>query len=237
VDGLAQGIAGVLKETGTYFIGGDLGVAPSFRYTGSVIGRLEGTPLLRSGAKVGDGIFLTGQIGLGNVEAALKLYGENQLIKQLTRSWKNIFQLRYKEAEIIKKYSHCCIDTSDGVYNALQAVSEMSQTGFIVEDLPYLKSGLLLAKVLGVAKEILFLGECGEYELLFTLSKDSEEEFSQEAQEKKLSFQRIGEVTQQDTRMLREKDKEIDLRDYALKARDYTDPKEYLRKALEFLNR
>jgi thiamine-monophosphate kinase len=113
----------------------------------------------------------------------------------------------------------------------------MSQTGFIVEDLPYLKSGLLLAKVLGVAKEILFLGECGEYELLFTLSKDSEEEFSQEAQEKKLSFQRIGEVTQQDTRMLREKDKEIDLRDYALKARDYTDPKEYLRKALEFLNR
>jgi thiamine-monophosphate kinase len=137
---------------------------------------------------------------------------------------------------MIKKYSHCCIDTSDGVCNALQTVSEMSQTGFIVEDLPYLKSGLLLAKALNIAKELLFLGECGEYELLFTLSRDSEEEFSQEAQKKKLSFQRIGEVRPQDTRLLRKKDKEIDLTGYALKARDYTDPKEYLHEVLEFLN-
>jgi thiamine-monophosphate kinase len=148
-----------------------------------------------------------------------------------------MFQLRYKEAEIIKQYSRCCIDTSDGVCNALKAISEMSETGFIVGDLPYVGSGLLLAEALGIPKELLFLGECGEYELLFTLSRDSEEKFSKEAQEKSLSFWRIGEVTKQDTKLLRGNDKEIDLTSYALKARDYKDPKEYLREVIEFLKR
>lgn len=235
MEGLAQGIAGVLKETGTAFLGGDMGVSPKWRYTGSVIGVLEGPPLLRSNAKVGEGIFVTGQIGVGNVEAALKLYSGKQLLKQLGKNRKNLFQLRAKEAELIRKYSRCCIDTSDGVFNALQAVAEMSGTGFIIEELPYVKSGLLLAKALGIAKELLFLGECGEYELLFTLNRETQEEFSKEARKKKLSFQRIGQVTAKDTRLLLKKGREINLTNYALRARDFPDPQEYLREALEFL--
>lgn len=237
VDNLARGIAEVLKEMGVAFIGGDFGVSESWRYTGSVIGMLEGSPMLRSGAKVGDSIYITGSIGNGNVEAALKLYSEKRLIKQLTRGWKNLFQLRFKEAEIIKKYSYCCIDTSDGVFNALKAVSKMSGTGFVVGQLPYVKSGLLLAKALNIPKELLFLGECGEYELLFTLSKENEGEFIKEARDKRLIFQRIGEVTEQNTKLLRERDKEIDLTNYCFKARDYAEPKEYLREVLYFLRR
>lgn len=235
IDKLARGIAGVLTETGTSFIGGDLGVSPLWRYTGSVIGELKGPPLMRSGAGAGDGIFLTGRIGGGNVEAALKLYAGNPLIRRLARKWKILFKLRRQEAELIKKYSRCCIDTSDGVFNALQSVAEMSKTGFIAGNLPYVQSGLLLAKALNIPKELLFLGECGEYELLFTLPRETEEEFMREAREKSLFFTRIGEVTEQDTKLLREKDKEIDLTNYALKARDYQDPREYLRDVVGFL--
>ncbi len=231
------GIADVLKEAGAAFIGGDLGISRTWRYTGTVIGDLQGPPLLRSGAKVGDGIFLTGPVGRGNVEAALKLYSENQLVKQLTGGWKNSFRLRSKEAEVIKKYSSCCIDTSDGVFNALNTVAEMSRTGFAVGNLPYVKSGLLLATVLNIPKEVLFFGECGEYELLFTLCKGVEAEFLKEAQEKKLKFHRIGEVKEQGKKSLWEKDREIDLTTYDLRARDYQDPKEYLREAVNFLNR
>ncbi|HWQ40672.1 MAG TPA: AIR synthase related protein [Desulfosporosinus sp.] len=237
VEKLSLGIAQVLKDVGAAFIGGDFGISKTWRYTGSVIGDLEGPPLLRSGANVGDGIFVTGPIGSGNVEAALVLYGENPLVKHLTGKWKNAFRLRSKEAEVIKRYSCCCIDTSDGVFNALNSISELSKTGFSLRNLPYAKSGLLLGKALNIPKEVLFLGECGEYELLFTLSKGVEEEFINEAQEKKLKFYKLGEVKDQGIKSLLKRDGEIDLATYDLRARDHTDPKDYLRTVIDFLNR
>ena len=235
VEKMSLGIAEVLKEVGAAFIGGDFGISKTWRYTGSVIGDLEGPPMLRSGAKVGDGIFITGPIGSGNVEAALVMYAEKPFVKHLMGSWKNVFRLRNKEAEVIKRHSCCCIDTSDGMFNALNAISEMSGTGFVVGNLPYVKSGLFLAKALNLPKEILFLGECGEYELLFTLRKEAEEEFLTEAQEKKLKFYKIGEVKEQGNKSLLERGNKIDFISYDLRARDYTNPKDYLRTVVHFL--
>lgn len=235
VEKLSLGIAQVLKEVGAVFIGGDFGISKTWRYTGSVIGDLDGQAMLRSRAKVGDGIYITGRIGRGNVEAALKLYEQNILVKRLTGRWKNFFRLRSKEAEVIKRYSRCCIDTSDGVFNALGTISEMSRKGFVVNNLPYVKSGLLLAKTLNLPKEMLFLGECGEYELLFTLSKETEEEFDRAAREQKLTFYKLGEVKEQGIQSLWEREREIDLRTYTLRARDYADPKDYLRNVVDFL--
>lgn len=235
VEKLSLGIAGVLKEVGADFIGGDFGISKTWRYTASVIGDLEGPPLLRSGAKAGDGIFITGPIGRGNLEAAVVLYSEKPLVKKLTGRWKNPFRLRNREAELIKRYSCCCIDTSDGVLNALNAVAEMSKTGFFAGSLPYVKSGLVLAKALNIPKEMLFLGECGEYELLFTISKEVEEGFINEAQEQKLKFYKIGEVREEGIKVLEDKGKQLDLSSYNLRARDYTDPKDYLRAAAHFL--
>ncbi|MDO0824170.1 thiamine-phosphate kinase [Desulfosporosinus nitroreducens] len=237
VEKLSLGVAQVLKKVGATFIGGDFGISKTWRYTGSVIGDLEGQAMLRSGAKVGDGIFLTGPIGRGNVEAALKLYEQNLLVKHLAGRWKNSFQLRSKEAEVIKRYSRCCIDTSDGVFNALGSISEMSGTGFVVGSLPYVKSGLLLAKTLNLPKEMLFLGECGEYELLFTLGKEAEDDFLEEALKKKLTFYKIGEVKDPGIKSLWEKAREIDLRTYTLRARDWKDPRDYLRNVANFLTR
>jgi len=235
VEKLALGIAKVLKQAGAAFIGGDFGISPTWRYTGSVIGDLDGQAMLRSGAKVGDGIYLTGPIGRGNVEAALKLYEQNILVKHLTGPWKTFFRLRNKEAELIKQYSRCCIDTSDGVFNALGTISEMSGTGFVVGSLPYVKSGLLLAKTLNLPKEMLFLGECGEYELLFTLSKEVEDEFIGEAKKQNLTFHKLGEVKEEEIKSLWKRDRKIDLSSYALRARDFADPRDYLRNVVDYI--
>ncbi len=235
VSKLSLGIAQVLKDVGAAFIGGDFGTSKTWRYTGSVIGDLGGAPMLRSGAKVGDGIFVTGPIGSGNVEAALVLYAENPFVKHLTGRWKNAFRLRSQEADLIKRHSCCCIDTSDGVFNAINSISEMSKTGFVVDNLPYAKSGLFLAKALNIPKEVLFLGECGEYELLFTLSSEAERDFLNEAQEQKLKFYKLGEVKARGKKTLWKKDQEIDLATYDLSARDYPDPKDYLRAVVNFL--
>ncbi|MTI83171.1 MAG: thiamine-monophosphate kinase [Firmicutes bacterium] len=232
---LSLGIADVLKEAGASFIGGDFGISETWRYTGSVIGHLEDQPMLRSGAKAGDLIFISGPIGLGNVEAAFLLYSANPLIKNLTGKWKNYFRLRSREAHFIKRYSSCCIDTSDGVLNALNAVSEMSRTGFKLGNLPYTKSGLLLAKVLNMPKEGLFLGECGEYELLFTIRKEVAEEFLEQAKELQLKFYQIGEIKEHGSKMLSTAKKKIDLTTYNIRARDYQYTKEYLRDINNFL--
>ena len=235
VEKLSMGIADVLKEVGASFIGGDFGISGTWRYTGSVIGHLEGPPMLRSGAKVGDLVFISGEIGIGNIEAALKLYDENPLVRNIAKRWKNYFRLRSKEADLIKRYSSCCIDTSDGVFNALNAISEMSKTGFELGNLPYTKSGLLLAKVLSKPKEVLFLGECGEYELLFTISKEAYEEFFKKSKEMKLKFYKIGEIKEQGIKSLCAADRKIDLTTYHLRARDYQNTKEYLRDINNFL--
>ncbi|KJS16461.1 MAG: thiamine monophosphate kinase [Peptococcaceae bacterium BRH_c4b] len=235
VEKLSMGIADVLKEAGASFIGGDFGISGTWRYTGSVIGHLEGPPMLRSGAKVGDLIFISGEIGIGNIEAALKLYAGNPLVRNIAKRWKNYFRLRSKEADFIKRYSSCCIDTSDGVFNALNAISEMSKAGFELGDLPYKKSGLLLEKVMNIPKEVLFLGECGEYELLFTISNESYEEFIEESKEMKLQFYNIGEIKEQGSKSLWAADRKIDLTTYDLRARDYRDIKDYLRDIKNFL--
>lgn len=235
VEKLALGIAQVLKEYKTAFIGGDLGISRAWRYTASVLGDLEGGPLLRSGARVGEGIYLSGRIGKGNVEAGLTLFGGNPLLKGLTGRWKNYVSLRSREAELIKRYSRCCIDTSDGVFDALRAISEMSGTGFRVGSLSYAKRGLLLAKTLRLPKELLFLGECGEYELLFTLSKELEGEFLRAARQERLSFYKLGEVKEPGIQVLREEEREWDLKDYSLGARDYADPRDYLKGVMAYL--
>lgn len=235
VEKLSMGIADVLRQSETSFIGGDFGVSEIWRYTGSVIGELNGASMLRSGAKVGDVIFITGKIGLGNVEAALKLYSDNTILKSITNHFKNRFRLRNKEALFIKEYSRCCIDTSDGVYQALKTISSLSKTGFEVYNLPYENSGLLLAKLLNIPKELLFLAECGEYELLFTIDKELKEAFVKKAEEKGLTFYQLGKIQDIYTQYLYESEWKLDLSTYDIAARDYQQPKNYLTDVIEFV--
>lgn len=235
IDKLSAGIAEVLKKSNTDFIGGDLGSSDIWRYTGSVIGELQGEPLLRSSAAVGDYIFISGKIGLGNIEAALKLYSDNSLLKPITNKFKNLFSLRIREAELIKKYSRCCMDTSDGVFNTLNTICEISENGFEVRDLPYEKSGFVLSKLLRVPIELLFLGECGEYELLFTISKENYEEFLEKTKERGLTFYQIGEIKERNSKLLYVGDKSIDLSTFKLSARDYEDVKQYLKDVIDFV--
>ena len=231
VEQLAMGISDVLKKTGTFFIGGDISYADVWRYTGSIIGILNDKPILRKGSKINDDIFISGEIGSGNIEAALKLYSDYLL----SQNNKNMFTLRNKEAYLIRQYCNCCIDTSDGVYRALTTISDINKTGYELRGLPYRSDGILLADSLNLPKEMLFVGECGEYELLFTIDKEKSEVFLENAAEKNLKFYKIGEVREKGIKQLHTDNQVIDLGAYHLNARDYQDKKAYLKDILEFL--
>lgn len=235
IKSFSTGVASVLKKCQIGFLGGDFGKSKIWHYTGAVIGMLEGKPLLRRGAQPGDGIYLSGEIGAGNLEAFLKLYSEKTGVGKFSRLVKNRFPLRIKEAEHMKKYAHAAMDTSDGVFNALNSLSEMSGTGYEVGDLPYHKTGRTHAKLFKIPKTLLFLGECGEYELIFTVGPEDEENFLQGAREQELKFYKIGRVTDKGSRVLYEGTRKIDLSRLEIRARDFGDIEKYIQRLISFI--
>ncbi len=232
-----NGIKDVLTKYDTFFIGGDFGSSNSWNYTAMVIGVAKQNILLRSSAKVGDSIYISGKVGAGNLEAALKIYQENKKYKSIIKKIKNRFKIRKKEAALILKFSECCIDTSDGVFNAIKSISKMSKTGFELENIPYHKLGVLASKTISLPKTLLLLGESGEYELLFTLSKSREPDFIFQAKQEGLKFFKIGEIADEINMILKEKNKIIDLSNFNIWARNYNDINEYINNLAKFATR
>ncbi len=235
VSQLAKGIASVLNQCGIGFIGGDTGMANDWGYTGICLGSAH-NPLSRKGARAGDKIYLTGEIGAGNIEAAFTLYHQNKLVRLGSMFSENLFRLRATESAFIGQWASCCIDTSDGVFAALNTLSELNDLGYRAEKLPYPPSAKILCQLLQVPKEILFMGECGEYELLFALSPEKEEQFLQAARIAQLKFSPIGEFTpKSDGHWLNGEDRRYDLSQYTLSAREFISKEDYLNKLIDFL--
>jgi thiamine-monophosphate kinase len=231
---LSDGIASCLKQSGVSFIGGDLGFSERWHYTGIVLGEVQ-KPLSRLGAKAGDSIYITGDIGKGNLEAALKLYSANPALKLLTDRIILRFSLRNAESELIRNFANCCIDTSDGMLKALQTIAELNKVGFIVGNLPYSPEGLFATQLLGKPRELLFMGESGEYELLFTVSPETEQALLKEADLRKLDFHRIGQITGSPGLYLEGKNRTLDLQKFRFSARDWPDVGSYLDKLVKTL--
>jgi len=222
-----QGVADVLKKTGTNFMGGDFGKAKNWHYTASIIGKTGHRPLNRIGASMGDSIYLSGMIGRGNIEAALKIYSHDKRFKIISEIFKNRFHLRLEESKFISDYAACCIDTSDGAFNALNIISDINGLGYELSDLPYTNIGSIGALFTSFPKELLFLGEAGEYELLFTISPRDEEKFLQKANQKNFTFYKIGKMVDS-LKILFKKNGSIDLSHLHLRARDFNDHRKYL---------
>ncbi len=228
-----KGMKNVLAKANISYIGGDLSISNNWDCVTTVFGECNGNTLLRSNAENEDSIYITGKTGTGNFEAGLKLFKDNKFSKLI----KNKFNLRLKEFELIKKYSGCCIDTSDGVFNAIKTICKMSNKGCEINNLIFINNSKIFLKYYNLPILLLFLGECGEYELLFTINKNSEKTFQEEARKNKLKFYKLGKINKGKKIILNYENKILNLTNYNINARDYTDKKEYLKKIIEYLTR
>jgi len=235
IDSIARGISDVLDKCGAGFIGGDFGYSEKWNFTGVAIGEAD-KAVNRTGAKDGDLLYLTGQIGSGNFEAGSQFGSLAAGLGDLFERNPVVFPLTNKEADLVSKYASSCIDTSDGLFTSLSQLSELNHLGFIVSDIPYIPFGIELTEKLGLMKEVLFFGECGEYELLMAIPPENEDKLLSDAEDINSRLNKIGVLTSDDKRVLISGGKEMIINDYDIMARDYRDNIQYIQRLISYLS-
>jgi thiamine-monophosphate kinase len=191
VDEFYDGYFKLAKEFDVELIGGDVSKTPDKIVIDSIVlGEVKrGKAVLRSGAKVGDLIFVTGE--LGDASVGLKLLEENiQGFDEL-----KIRQLkpnpRIEEGQFLSKFATSMIDISDGLSSDLMHICQSSQVGakIYAEKIPTFKfKDKNLKSEIWNLESILNGGE--DFELLFTANpKKNSSIFSSR-------FSCIGEITQ-----------------------------------------
>ena len=166
---IMSGIDQCAEFCGTGVIGGDTKPGPGI-VAGTALGTLDGrAPLLRSGAKPGDIVAVTGPLGgpAAGFEAIDKGIdcpdAKERLYMPIPRVTEGII---LAESGIVSS----CMDLSDGIGTALNTICESSKVGIDIEyDFiprePFVEE---ISEKTGIPMEKLLLGWGGEYELLFT---------------------------------------------------------------------
>jgi|GEM_PF-444290 len=236
IQGLSRGIADVVSACGGCFAGGDIGRSTAWQYTGVALG-VSDRIITRKGAQPGDHLYLSGELGAGNFEAAFELLPRTRETSELFDSNRVSFPIRCNEARLIARYANACIDTSDGVLNALHTLSEVNGTGFRIDTLPYYAPGRILLETLGLALELLLAGECGEYELLCCIPPEREQDFLADARSSGFTFHRLGSVTESRIAVLHKNTHSLDLSDFTVCAREFRESRDYLHALIEYFER
>ncbi len=115
-----------LARYGAYLIGGDTNASREFVYSITMLGEIAGKPLKRGGAKDGDYVVLTGEIGsaaAGYLSAKKKLKPIEPEFERAQTEPKIDFKLCKK----IMKTANSGIDSSDGLAFELGEVARLSK--------------------------------------------------------------------------------------------------------------
>jgi thiamine-monophosphate kinase len=170
VDGLYKGIYAAAQKYGFEVIGGNMTHGRQIVIDVCMVGETQ-KPVLRSGAKVGDLICVTGD--LGKSKAGLELFRRFGTGAKRFGAVKAHLEpkARLKESQIISKFANAMIDVSDGLAPEVGHICEMSKVGAVIyaEKIPISPetrkaTELLKAKAMEFA---LYGGE--DFELVFTL--------------------------------------------------------------------
>lgn len=161
----------------------------------TAIGSLSGNPMLRSGAKPGDSVALTGPVGAA---AAGFFAVENSLEKNVSLS--SLLRPTPK-IETGKRLSSSgavtsCTDLSDGLAEAARSLCSNSHVGMDIylEFIPEGEGVGLISSKLDIPKEDLMLYWGGDYELMFTFNNEKKDALY----DLDIDFSIIGRVTDDD---------------------------------------
>lgn len=199
VSNLLKSMNSTAKSYDTSIVGGDLNEAEEIIVSGTAFGiTTKERLLLRSGAKEGDIIGITGELGASSTatRALLKnipLDDNPELKKSLQEPSAGI-----KEAKILSKNSgvNSAIDITDGLAANLWQISNMSEVGLLIEydKLPINQSAKTFAEKnnFEMDKIVLYGGE--DFELLFTAEPEEWKNLENEFKKIDTRISKIGKV-------------------------------------------
>lgn len=175
VDGFMEGFGALAAQHHVALVGGDT-TRGALSITVTVHGFVpEGKALLRSGARAGDVVFVTGSLGdaAAGLLVARSLANQNddsadqqraQLIARLHRPTPQI-----AAGQILRGVASACIDVSDGLLADLGHVAARSGVGIEIEIDRLPASSALYDQFRGEQRIALQLGGGDDYELAFTV--------------------------------------------------------------------
>ncbi len=162
-----QGVMQACEEFGVYPLGGDTTRAEALTVDVSILGQLDSPPVLRSGARPGDLLAVTGELGASSAGfLALERgdTGAERLIRKHLRPTPRV------EAGVAaaRLGVRAMIDLSDGLASDVRHICERSGTGCRVDIglLPVAEDTRTLADSIGRDQEVLAATGGEDYELL-----------------------------------------------------------------------
>ncbi len=166
VDSWLRGLLRVATDWSAPLVGGNLARAGEISFTVTVHGAVpRRRGLLRSAAKPGDRIYVTGELGRSALDLARAEAGQ--------RPRKHIPTPRLEAGQKLRTLSGhgACIDVSDGVAGDLEHILQASRVGASVDldRLPRPRGFLAACRTLGVDPDKLLVAGGEDYELLFTM--------------------------------------------------------------------
>ena len=162
------------KKYNIFLAGGDTSYSNRLSITVSVVGYSKKSPVLRSGAKVNDDIYITNTIGDAFVGLKL-LKGKIKLSKKNSDYFVRRFYLPILPIKFSKRihlFANSAIDISDGFFQDLQHILSRSNLSskIFMNKIPissYLNSYLIRTK----KNKLNFISNGDDYQILFTASK------------------------------------------------------------------
>jgi len=175
-------------------IGGDTTRGP-LTITITMIGMVESSKaLIRSGARPGDGVYVSGTIGEAGFcfwKLSNGLVPSNQELKRL-----NCPTPRIELGLELKNLASACIDISDGLEQDLIHILKASSVGAVIEVEKIPISEALLGHIKDTNDWSIPLCSGDDYELCFTIPKGNEEAFIMISESCNVNITRIGVVSE-----------------------------------------
>lgn len=186
-EGVARGLDASCRRVGTYVLGGDTNFGDRAVITTCAAGVVPRPEVLtRIGCRPGEVVYVTGALGTGAAAAGRVLF---DLPPDLyaERDYRPV--ARVAEAQRLKRFATCCMDTSDGLIAALDQLSRLNGIGF---ELRTPLSDLLEPRALAISIQMalpalmMLATPHGEFELVFTVPACEQQDF--EAQSRAHGF-------------------------------------------------
>ncbi len=172
---LVRGVAAAADDQAAPVVGGNLARGAEVSITTTVIGEVGDRWLVRSGARVGDGIYLTGAVGLSalGVAALSKGLGDDPRFARFVGRYRRPIA-HTVTGQRLTAIATACADVSDGLAADVGHICEASHVGarIFLAELPRVSDFAALAREIGESPVELALAGGEDFELVFTAPAD-----------------------------------------------------------------